>query len=73
MDYKGFKIWLISNQNYSKATISNIVSRAKRANNILPWYNDIIYLFMLEREDKYECLSSSVKSQIKKAIKLYFE
>lgn len=73
MDLDGFKIWLTANKNYSKATISDIVSRMKRANNILPWFNDIVYQFRLKQEIPYQNLSCSVRSQIKKAVKLYFE
>ncbi len=73
MDLLGFKEWLVSSKNYSKETISNIVSRAKRADKILPWYNDIVYQFLLEQEASYQKISCSVRSQIKRAIKLYFE
>jgi DNA (cytosine-5)-methyltransferase 1 len=73
MDFEGFRQWLISNKEYSRETISNIVSRVKRANSILPWYNEVVYQFMLEREQKYQGLSCSVRSQIKKAVKLYFD
>ncbi|MEK4627359.1 MAG: DNA cytosine methyltransferase [Solibacillus sp.] len=68
-----YRIWLTNNKNYSKATISNTVSRMKRADKILPWFNDIVYQFKLEQEPAYQELSCSVRSQIKKAVKLYFE
>lgn len=73
MDLDGFKTWLTANKKYSKETISNIVSRMKRANNILPWFNDMVYLFRIEQETTYQNLTCSVRSQIKKAVKLYFE
>lgn len=68
-----YRIWLTTNKNYSKATISNTVSRMKRADKILPWFNDIVYQFRLEQEPAFQELSCSVRSQIKKAVKLYFE
>lgn len=68
-----FKAWLENNTNYSKRTISNIVSRFKRANGMLCWYDDDIYLFRLEQTEQYGKLSSTVRSQVKKAVKLYFE
>jgi DNA (cytosine-5)-methyltransferase 1 len=68
-----YRVWLTTNKNYSKATISNTVSRMKRADKILPWFNDIVYQFRLEQEPAYQELSCSVRSQIKKAVKLYFE
>ena len=73
IDLVNFKIWLNENTTYSDATISNIVSRVKRANNILHWFNDPIYQFRLEQEEKYQSLSVSVRSQLKKAVRLYFE
>lgn len=66
-------MWLTANKDYSKETISNTVSRIKRADNILPWFNDIVYQFRLEQESAYQALSVSVRSQIKKAVKLYFD
>lgn len=72
LDLQNFKIWLENNTDYSRQTIGNIVSRLKRADSILAWYNDTVYLFRLEENREYSQLSSSVKSQIKKAVKLYF-
>lgn len=71
IETKEFKRWLKSNTKYSDAVISNIASRVKRANNILEWDDDEIYLFFLERCEEYKKLSTSVRSQIKKAVSLY--
>lgn len=73
MNFEIFRDWLYKNKRYCKETVSNIISRFKRANRILPWSNEIIYQFMLERQDSYKLLTSSVRSQIKKSVKLYFE
>lgn len=73
IDLSNFKLWITEKKSYSDATISNTVSRFKRADNILPWFNDAIYQFRLEQTDQYKSLSSTVRSQIKKAVKLYFE
>ena len=73
IDLNGFKNWLLTNTDYSKATINDMISRVKRADSILPWFNDIIYQFRLEQVETYQLLSSSVRSQIKKAVKLYFD
>ena len=73
MNLEVFKDWLTDHTNYSKATISNTVSRVKRADKMLPWFNDKVYQFRLEQEETYQQLSCSVRSQIKKAVKLYFE
>lgn len=68
-----FKQWLSENTTYSNAVISDIASRAKRADSILEFYNDELYLFYLEKQILYQELSVSVRSQIRKAVKLYFE
>lgn len=73
MDYVGFKCWLEQKNKYSRATIGDFASRVKRADNILPWYNDAVYQFRLEQEYEFQAIPSAVKSQIKRAIKLYFE
>lgn len=73
IELQGFKDWLISSTDYSQRTVSNIVSRLKRADNILSWYDDEVYLFRLEKTTGFQNLSVTVKSQIKKSVKLYFE
>lgn len=73
MDLSQFKIWLSNHKTYSDATIKDIISRIKRANRILEWYNDEVYQFKLEQMPEYQKISCSVRSQIKRAIKLYFE
>lgn len=66
-----FKEWLKDNTKYSDAVIGDIASRMKRADSILEWNNTETYLFYLEKEQKFEILSVSVRSQMRKAIKLY--
>lgn len=66
-----FKEWLKDNTDYSDAVISDTASRIKRADNILEWNGTDTYLFYLEKEQKFEVLSVSVRSQIRKAVKLY--
>ncbi len=73
IDLSNFKLWLTENKNYTEKTIGNHVSRFKRADNILPWFNDTVYQFHLEQVEAYQALSSDIRSQIKKAVKLYFE
>ena len=69
----GFKQWLISNTSYSNRVVSNTVSRLKRANRINPVRPEELYLFELEHTDEFNSLSVTVKSQIRKAVKLYFQ
>lgn len=73
VELSNFKLWLIENKNYTYKTISNMASRIKRADSILNWYNDDVYLFRLEQNDEYKALSCAVRSQIKRTVKLYYE
>jgi hypothetical protein len=66
-----FRKWLENNTEYSPAVISDNVSRIKRADHILKWSGDEAYLFYLEKEPVFVELSVSVKSQIRKSVKLY--
>lgn len=66
-----FKKWLKENTEYSDAVIRDTVSRIKRADNILEWNGADTYLFYLEKEKSFETLSVSVRSQVRKAVKLY--
>jgi len=72
-DLSNFKLWLTENKKYSSKTIGNIASRFNRANKMLPWFNEAVYQFQLEQTNQYKILSGTVKSQIKKAVKLYSE
>lgn len=73
MDICGFKEWLDKNTVFKNTTKSNIVSRLKRADDILPLKEEQIYLFNLSQEEEFRNLTVSVKSQIRRAIKLYFQ
>ena len=72
IELESFKTWLENNTSYTSRVIGNIVSRFKRADSILPWFDDEVYQFRLEQEECYKALSVSVRSQIKKSVKLYF-
>lgn len=66
-----FKKWLDETTDYTKETKSNILSRLKRANNIIPIVADELYLFNLSTNEEFNKLSVSVKSQIRRAVKLF--
>lgn len=72
-DLSNFKLWLTENKDYSNKVISNTVSRFKRADSMLAWFDDPVYQYKLEQIEEYQNLSRSVRSQIKKAVKLYSE
>jgi DNA (cytosine-5)-methyltransferase 1 len=66
-----FKQWLSENTNYSDAVIGDMASRVKRADKILTWSEEDVYQFRLEQVSEYKTISVSVRSQIKKAVKMY--
>ena len=68
-----FRKWLEEKTEYTKETKSNIVSRLKRADGIIPIVIDEVYLFNLSNHSEFQKMSVSVKSQIRIAIRLYFE
>ena len=70
-DAAGFRTWLVTNKPYSDKVISDIVSRMRRSDSILPWSDDEFYQIRLERNEAYAALSISVRSQCKRAVKLY--
>lgn len=65
--------WLISVHNFSKRAASDTVSRVNRADKIytMPSIPDSLYLYKLQQSEKFNELSSSVRSQIKRATVLY--
>lgn len=71
IDAVQFKIWLKENTSYSDAVISDTVSRLKRADSILELTEEEVYIFYLERMPSFKMMSASVRSQIKKSVKLY--
>lgn len=69
-----FSEWLRNEKNYTDRTISDVFSRIKRAAEILPTdVIDLHYIVDLEQREDYKILSSAVRSQIKKALKLKIE
>ena len=73
LDLSNFRLWLEDNKTYSERTISNFISRLKRADSFVEIHTDPIYLYQLEQNCNFSQLSITVKSQIKKSVKSYFE
>lgn len=73
MNNSDFKQWLLSNTTYSNRVVSNIVCRLNRADHMHPVRPEEVYLFELDHTDEFNGLSVTVKSQIRKAVKLYFQ
>ncbi len=66
--------WLIDVQNFTPRTASDTLSRVRRADKICPLEgapNDFYYC-SLQQTDEYIELSTSVRSQIKRALTLYY-
>ena len=70
---ESFENWLNEKTTFTNRTKSNIKSRVKRANLILPFENSDVYIFHLANAMKEKGLSVSVRSQIKKSVMLYVE
>ncbi|WP_289301299.1 DNA cytosine methyltransferase [Sporofaciens musculi] len=70
-----FKSWLIREHNYSERTANDIVSRVRRADKMfhLESQPNFLYLYQLQQTNEYANLSTSVRSQIKRATSLYFD
>lgn len=66
-----FKNWLQNNTSFSSNVISDTCSRIQRANRILPFENEDVYIFKLEHSPEYLGLTISVRSQLKRAVHLY--
>lgn len=70
-----FSEWLKQNKNFSDRTIRDTQSRILRAHKLLPRDNmdTMMYVYYLEHTPQYMELSTSVKSQIKRALTLFDE
>ena len=76
MECLSFKEWLIQEKEFSQRAAQDVLSRCKRAEAILPaddYTDDSYYFFKLTQEDSFKKLSVSVRSQIKRALKLKSE
>lgn len=73
VNIEGFREWINANTEYTSPTKSNIVSRLKRADNILSVIEDEMYLYKLGQVAEFSALSVSVKSQMRRAVKLYLQ
>ncbi|MDR0528018.1 MAG: DNA cytosine methyltransferase [Zoogloeaceae bacterium] len=73
VDYSAFSDWLTQSQPLCERSRRDTVSRLKRADAIcaLPPAPDAYYLFTLEQNGDYQALSSSVRSQLRRAVTLY--
>lgn len=70
-----FKTWLLENFEYTPRTAGNVVSRLHRAARLLKASrlegDTLALIHQLERNREYQEMSSSVRSQVKQAIRLH--
>jgi DNA (cytosine-5)-methyltransferase 1 len=75
-DYTAFHEWLISEKSLTKDSADDVISRIKRAKSIMeidvPLDVDTL-LFHFMGKPAFKVLTITVKSQLKRAIKLYKE
>ncbi len=66
--------WLQKEKNYKEKTSHDIVSRLKRVKQFLGTVDEpIVALNGIENNKDFKCLTHSVRSQLRKALKLYEE
>lgn len=70
-----FKEWLSTSTTYTNNVVNDIVCRLNRANKMLEistFTSCEFYLFALSQKTEFMVLNGSVKAQIKKSVKLYY-
>jgi hypothetical protein len=71
-----FRAWLKQNTNLSQKAIGDVVSRINRINKIIPLHANGAaddFLFNLGKNIEFLSLRQTVKSQLKRAYKLYYQ
>ncbi len=68
-----FALWLQERKGFSQTVTKDTQSRIRRANRILPFKDKDIYLFYLNQADEFQKCTTSVRSQIRRAVRLYRE
>jgi DNA (cytosine-5)-methyltransferase 1 len=75
-EYTAFREWLVSVNSLTKDSADDVISRVKRAKSIMeidvPLDIDTL-LFHFMGKPAFKSLTATVKSQVKRAIKLYKE
>jgi len=70
-----FKNWLFEQKKLSQRSCGNIISRIRRATNIVPFTQNSIdeYIWSLNNDERFSALSKPIKSQIRRSLKLLDE
>jgi DNA (cytosine-5)-methyltransferase 1 len=75
-EYTAFREWLISTKSLTKDSADDVISRVKRAKSIMAIDISVdadTLLFHFIGKPDFKALTATVKSQLKRAIKLYKE
>ena len=67
-----FREWL-TKKGFQGKVVNDIVCRAKRADGIKEYDGAETYLFYLNEEAQFKNLTITVRSQLRRAIRLYIE
>ncbi len=67
--------WLINTHSYTERSAKDVISRIRRANSIVQISDapDTFYMYQLESSPQFKSISSSVRSQMKKAVSLLID
>lgn len=70
-----FSNWLIEEKNFSNRSAKDVLSRIRRVRKIVKTIDmfDKYTIFLLDQSPGFENLSCSVKSQLRRSIKLLIE
>lgn len=71
----GFEHWLVIEKRYTERAARDVISRCRRIERILHCsaQPDAYYVFLLQQQAEYQSLPQTVKSQLKRAVKLQQE
>lgn len=70
---ENFARWLHNEKKFSHFVAKDVISRLKRASRMHEFENNDLYLFYLTQTDEFQKCTTSVRSQLKRAVKLYQE
>lgn len=76
MDLDRFARWLVEEQELSKRSAKDVCSRLKRAARWVEFEEGAdpeLLIFLLEKAEPFRCLSPSVRSQLRGALRRYEE
>ena len=71
VDKDGFGNWLKKNTTYTDKVVGNVKSRMVRVDKIVEWNDSPDYLLRLAKEDEFIKASVNIRSQLRRAAKLY--